>query len=329
MRAVTISEFGGPDALRIADVPEPEPSNGQVLVEVRAAAVNPVDLANLAGRVTSAVGGPAKPLPRTAGRDYSGVVVRGPEPWLGTAVWGSGGGLAVTADGTHAELVLVPANTLRHKPNSLSHPEAAAIGVSYTTAWLSLSERADVQAGETVLVVGAAGAVGRAASQIARWRGARVIGADLQLADDLDLDEQIDTSRHDLQASVLDRTRERGVDVVLDTVGGPVFAQSLGCVRHGGRAVVISSAGQPEVSFNLVDFYRHERTLLGVNTLDLTLEHAAQILAVLGVGVEAGALRPPAVRTFALDDAVAAYEAVAAGTAGEKVVIVPPERGAR
>jgi NADPH:quinone reductase-like Zn-dependent oxidoreductase len=180
MRAVRIVKHGGPDDLAVEEIVDIEPSAGEVLVEVRAAAVNPVDIANLAGRVQSASGAAAVTPPRTAGRDYAGIVVKGPEHLAGQEVWGTGGELAVGRPGTQADFVAVPEDSVRPKPTGLSFAEAAAVGVSYTAAWLSLSERADVQAGETVLVTGASGVVGRAATDIAHWRGARVIGADLK-----------------------------------------------------------------------------------------------------------------------------------------------------
>jgi NADPH:quinone reductase-like Zn-dependent oxidoreductase len=323
MRAVRIVKHGGPDDLAVEEIVDIEPSAGEVLVEVRAAAVNPVDIANLAGKVQSASGAAAVTPPRTAGRDYAGIVVKGPEHLAGQEVWGTGGELAVGRPGTQADFVAVPADSVRPKPTGLSFAEAAAVGVSYTAAWLSLSERADVQAGETVLVTGASGVVGRAATDIAHWRGARVIGADLKVAGDLEADVVIDTSRDDLVSAVLDATDGRGADVALDTVGGGLLDPVLATLRHGGRATVIASVGGPMASLNVLELYRNERSVFGVNTLDLSLVKAASILGILRRGFESGALHAPATLTFPLDEAAAAYKTVLSGTGGTKVVLLP------
>lgn len=323
MRAVRIVKYGGLDDLAVEEIPVGDPAPGEVLVEVRAAAVNPVDIANLAGKVRSANGTAAIEPPRTAGRDYAGVVVAGPPGLIGQEVWGTSGELAVGRPGAQAEFLAVPVDSVSTKPAGLSFAEAAAVGVSYTAAWLSLSERADVQAGEIVLVTGAAGVVGRAATQIAHWRGAQVIGADLNVADDLAADIVIDTSKQDLASAVRDATSGAGADAAINTVGGPLFGQVLDALRHGGRSTVIASAGGPVAQLNLLEFYRNERSVYGVNTLDLPLARAARILDILRRGFESGALRAPRTRAFPLEEAATAYKAVLSGTGGAKVVLEP------
>ncbi|WP_445183985.1 quinone oxidoreductase family protein [Pseudonocardia sp. Cha107L01] len=323
MRAVRIIKYGGPDDLVVAEVADARPSAGEVLVEVRAAAVNPVDVANLAGKVRSASGAPAVDPPRTAGRDYAGIVLEGPDHLRGLEVWGTSGELAVARPGTQADYLAVPEASVRPKPSNLSFVEAAAVGVSYAAAWLCLSERADVQAGETVLVTGASGVVGRAATDIAHWRGARVIGADLRLAADLNVDIAVDTSKLDLVGAVRDATGGAGVDVVLDTVGGELFDSAVATLCHGGRSTVIASVGNPVASVNVLELYRNERSVHGVNTLDLTLSKAADVLDMLRRGFESGALRAPKTVTFRLAEAPRAYRTVMSGTGGAKVVLVP------
>lgn len=289
-------------------------------MKVCAATVNPVDIGNLAGKVQFASGAAAVGPPRTAGRDYAGVVVRGLEHLVGQEVWGAAGQLAVGRPGTQADYVVVPAESVRAKPAAPSFAEATAVGISSTAAWLSLSERADVQAGETVLV---SGAVGRTATDIAHWRGARVIGADRKVADDLRADVVVDTSKDDLVTAVLDATSGSGVEAALDTVGGALFDPVLATLRHGGRSVVISSAGSPVASVNVLDLYRNERSVSGVSTLDLSLVKAAGILDILCHGFGSGALRAPPTVTFPLGEATAAYKKVLSGTSGTKVVLLP------
>ena len=159
MKALRFAEFGPPSVLRIEEVAIPEPGEGEALVHVKAAAINPSDIGNVAGRFKKTT------LPRTPGRDFAGVVVKGKQH-EGEEVWGSSPKLGIVRDGSHAEYVVVPAETLSLKPKSLSMTQAAAIGVPYITAWASVVNAAQIQAGETILIVGAAGAVGQAATQI-------------------------------------------------------------------------------------------------------------------------------------------------------------------
>jgi NADPH:quinone reductase-like Zn-dependent oxidoreductase len=170
IKSLRFAAFGPPSVLRIEELPMPEPGEGEALVHVKAAAINPSDVGNVAGRFKKTT------LPRTPGRDFAGVVIRGPHE--GEEVWGSSGKLGIVRDGSHAEYVVVPAETLSLKPKPLSMAQAAAIGVPFITAWASVVSAAQIQAGETILIVGAAGAVGQAATQIANWKQARVIGAD-------------------------------------------------------------------------------------------------------------------------------------------------------
>jgi NADPH:quinone reductase-like Zn-dependent oxidoreductase len=165
MKALRFSTFGAPSVLSIEEVPTPEPRAGEALVRVIAAAINPSDVKNVSGHFKS-------PLPRVPGRDYAGVVVAG-DAEKGLEVWGSGAGFGVGRDGAHAEFLVVPAAWISPKPSLLSMEQAAAIGVPYLAAWLALVRAGNVQAGETVLVVGVSGAVGRAATQIAHWKKAR------------------------------------------------------------------------------------------------------------------------------------------------------------
>jgi NADPH:quinone reductase-like Zn-dependent oxidoreductase len=116
-------------------------------------------------------------LPRVPGRDYAGTVVLGPAEWIGAEVWGTGGEIGYSIDGSHADRIAVPIASLRRKPRSLSLEQAAAIGVIYLAAWVGVVEYARVAAGETLLVIGANGGVGEAVAQIGKWRGARVIGS--------------------------------------------------------------------------------------------------------------------------------------------------------
>ena len=170
MKALRFAEFGRPSVLSLEDIASPALRPGEVLVEVHAAAINPSDVKNVAGAFHAS-------LPRTPGRDYAGVVITD-GAWKGKEVWGSGEGLGVTRDGTHAQYLAVPTDWLSEKPRDLTMAQASTAGVAYLAAWSGIVDSADIKAGETLLVTGALGAVGRAATQIAHWKGVKVIGAD-------------------------------------------------------------------------------------------------------------------------------------------------------
>src|SRR5271167_620723 len=171
MKALRFEKYGPPSVLSIQQLQVPALKTGEALVELHASAINPSDVKNIAGVFKAS-------LPRIPGRDYAGVVVAG-DGWKGKEVWGSGAGFGVSRDGTHAQYVVVGSDGLSEKPSNLSMEEASAVGVPYLAAWSGLVDAAKIQSGETVLVTGALGAVGRAAIQIAHWKKAKVIGADI------------------------------------------------------------------------------------------------------------------------------------------------------
>jgi NADPH:quinone reductase len=314
MKALRFAEFGPPSVLRIEDVAIPEPGEGEALVHVMAAAINPSDIADVSGRFKNTT------LPRTPGRDFAGVVVKGKQH-EGEEVWGSSPNLGIVRDGSHAEYVVVPAETLSLRPKSLSMAQAAAIGIPFITAWASVVGAAQIQSGETILIVGAAGAVGQAATQIANWKQARVIGADTTSDPIPGTESVVNTETEDLRERVLELTAGRGVDSVFDTVGGPMFEPALRSLRFGGRQVAISSAGEPRVSFNLMDFYHNFSRLLGVDSYGLTSRQVAEIADELRPGFETGVLKPPLIEIVPFEKAVDAYRRVFARQARAKQVL--------
>jgi NADPH2:quinone reductase len=314
MKALRFAEFGPPSVLRIEDVPIPEPGDGEVLVRVKAAAINPSDIGNVAGRFKKTT------LPRTPGRDFAGIVEKGSRH-QGAEVWGSSGTLGIVRDGSHAEYVVVPAEVLSPKPKSLTMTQAAAIGIPYITAWASVVSAAQIQPGETILIVGAAGAVGQAATQIANWKQARVIGAGTKSDPIPGVERVVNTKTEDLRERVRELTAGKGVDVVFDTVGGALFEPALRSLRFGGRQVAIASPGEPRVSFSLVDFYHNFSKLLGVDSFGLTPGQIAEIAAELNAGFDTGVLKPSPIEIVPFEKAVDAYERVAAGQAKTKQVI--------
>src|SRR6202453_3347720 len=144
MQALRFHEFGSFDKLRVEAIPDPQPKPGEVVVRIRAASLNPSDAKNVLGRMEGTI------LPRTPGRDFAGVVVDGPSAMIGAEVWGTGGDIGFTRDGTHAELLVLPVAGVRPKPKHLTFEEAAAVGVNFVTAWIGLVEIAGFREGETV-----------------------------------------------------------------------------------------------------------------------------------------------------------------------------------
>src|SRR2546423_2111519 len=211
MKALRFQATGDLANLTLAELPTPAPRDGEVLVRVKAAGLNRSDVSNVRG------GHPYATLPRTPGRDFSGIVERGPAAVLGKAVWGTGKELGFTRDGSHAEYLVLPADGVALKPERLSFAEAASCGVPYVTAWHAL---AGLKRGERILVIGAAGAVGTAAMHLARTRGVEAIGA-------------VRTSEL-LQGGAV----QGEWDVVFDTTG-QWLAPAIGALARAGRVIVI------------------------------------------------------------------------------------------
>ncbi len=314
MKALRFSKFGPPSVLAIEEIPRPEPRAGEALVQVKAAAINPSDVKNIAGHF------PATTLPRTPGRDFSGVVVTGTR-YQGQEVWSSGPDLGITRDGTQGEYVTVPEEALALKPRTLSLEQAAAIGVPFLTAWVALVRAAELQAGETILIIGAAGTVGQAATQIANWRKARVLGAVRSSGPVPGAAAAINTTTDDLRDRVFELTNGKGVDAVLDTVGGAMFEPALRCLRIGGRQVAIASTGDRRVNFDLIDFYHNLSRLIGVDSMKFTSRDVAEIAEQLRLGFEAGVLKLPPLQLVPLENAIEAYKRIASGQAKAKQVL--------
>jgi NADPH:quinone reductase-like Zn-dependent oxidoreductase len=321
MRAIRFKSFGDPAVLELAQIAAPAITETTALVRVMAASVNPSDVKNVAGAMKQTT------LPRIPGRDFAGVVEAGPPEWIGAQVWGTGN-TGFTRDGSHAEMIAVPAASLRRKPDNLSFDQAASVGVNYMAAWCGV-EAAGLRGGETVLLIGAGGGVGGAAAQIARRLGARVIGADRHAphpdAPIHGIAEKLILGTEDLPAEVRMATGGNGADVVFDLVGGVMFRSAVNSLALRGRLVEIAATGQREVSFDLADFYHNESRLYGVDTLKRDLTASAEVLEVLMPGFVAEDYRAaPISQICGLGQAQEAYRAVAAGSTG-RVVLRPQE----
>ena len=320
MKALRFAKFGPlAEALRMEALPDPQPGQNEILVKVMAAAINPSDTKNIQGKMDGTT------LPRTPGRDFAGVVVSGPPNLIGREVWGSGGDIGFTRDGAHAERIVVPQDGVALKPAKLTMAEAASVGTNYITAYLGLIEIAKVKAGEWVLVTGATGGVGSSVIQLAKWRGARVIGVDRggrneRFISDYNVDFMLEADTA-FPAQVKEITGGHGADIAYDCVGGPLFESCLQSLGHMGRQINITSVGTRRVSFDLLDFYHHRLALFGVDSRAYDTAACARILEQFAPGFESGQLRSPHIaETVSLDKFADAYQKVDSGSAGGKVV---------
>jgi NADPH:quinone reductase len=315
MKALRFSTYGPPSELSLQELPIPALGEGEVLVQIKASSINPSDIGTVAGRFHSQ-------LPMTPGRDYAGIVVEGGS-WTGKKVWGTGAGFGTVRPGAHAEFVAVPAAWLSEKPETLSMEKAAVVGVPYLAAWQSLVEAGNIGEGERLLVTGAGGAVGSAAIQIAHWKGASVIAADLSHPAP-GADVFLNLQDIDLESGVRQVTSNRGVDLVLDTVGGDLFPACLRALRVGGRQIAIANAAgaKAEVQFNLTDFYHHQLHLIGVDTQKLTGPQIAAVMNRLREGFDAGFLEVGQPELNPFESALQVYQNVAEKKTRVKQVLV-------
>jgi len=288
MKAVRFSAFAEDlQNLLTEQVADPPVHPGEVKIKVLAACVNPSDVKNVQGKMA------ATTLPRIPGRDFAGLVVDGPPHLLNAEVWGSGGDIGFTRDGSHAEYLVIPAEAVGGKPRNLSFEEAACVGVNYLTAFYGLFRRANLQQSETLLVTGAQGGVGAAALQLGQTQNAKLIAVDRKPLqgghlNSVELLGYVNTSESDLLEAVKQITEGRGVDVAFDCVGGDLFEPVLSTLRQQGRQIAITSAGARRVSFDLLDFYHRRLTLFGVDSLALTVNDSAGLLSSLTPLFEAG-----------------------------------------
>ena len=320
MQALHIKEHGAHLQLRASEVAAPRPGPGEVLVSVEAAAVNPSDALSAEGRF------PHARLPRTLGRDFAGRVVEGPPELVGAAVWGSGGDLGIGRDGTQAEFLVVPRDAVSVRPKNLSAEQAASAGVPFVTAWTAL-KNGHLQPGECVIVSGAAGAVGWAATEIAAAREARVVALVRNEAAVARIDRKnvvaVTHSERELAAIVREANGGRGADLALNGVGASIFQALLDALADGGRLVFYSVASGKEAPLDLFTLYRRRLHVSGINTVALSATQGARILDQLRPLFESGRLRPhPSIERVPLSEAATAYGRVAQG-APARVVLIP------
>jgi zinc-binding alcohol dehydrogenase/oxidoreductase len=325
MLAVRIHEDGGPEVLRVEEVPDPEPGPGEVLVRLRTAALNHLD-------VWVRRGLPSAPKPRILGADGAGVVEA-----LGEGVTGLELGRRVVlnpglehgdrilvigehTEGTHAELIAVPAAQVFELDERVAWEEAAAFPLVYETAYRMLVTRAGLREGEWVLIWGIGGGVATAAFELARALGARTVvtsgtGWKLERAREWGADVTIDHATEDVPAAVKEATEGRGADVVVETVGEATWQRSLAAVRARGRVVVCGATSGPNPPAQLHRFWWKQLDVLGS-----TMGTRQDFLGAYEL-VRSGRARVHVDRVYPLREIRAAHERLEAGEQLGKIVL--------
>lgn len=320
MKAIRIHQFGGPEVLKLEDVPAPQPDTGQVVIEVRAAGVNPVEAYIRTGTHAS------KPnLPYTPGMDAAGVVTA-----VGTDIKRVkvGDRVYVTGSktGTYAEQALCDESTVHLLPEHVSFEQGAAMGVPYGTAYRALFLRAQVKPAETILVHGASGGVGTAAVQLAHAIGVTIIGtagsdAGMKLVREQGAQHVLNHSVEGYLDELMKLTDGRGVDAILEMLANKNLAKDLTILAKKGRVAVIGNRGTIEI--NPRDAMSREADIRGVTLMNTSPEEYRLIHAALGAGLENGSLKPVIGKRIPLAEAARAHEIImGSGTLG-KVVLIP------
>jgi NADPH:quinone reductase-like Zn-dependent oxidoreductase len=315
LKAIRIHEDGGPEVLRYEDAPDPEPGPGEVLVELRAASLNHLDLWVRKGL-------PSVPKPRILGADGAGLV-DGRRVLINPGIE-HGEKITVVGehmDGTHAELIAVPESNIYPIPDGMSFEEAAAFPLVYETAYRMLVTRAGLREGEWVLVWGVGGGIATAANAIARALGAKTIvtsGSNEKLAGVV-ADAKVNHEGSDVVEAVKDATGGAGADIVVEHVGEATWQRSLQAVRTGGRVAVCGATSGPNPPAALHRIWWKQLTILG-STMGTREDFEAVYDLVTG-----GRVQPIVDKVFPLADAAAAHQRMERGEHLGKIVLRIPE----
>lgn len=325
MRAVYIAEFGAPENLEIRDIPEPQkPLKTQVLVRVKAAGLNRADLLQVAGQYPP----PTGYSPNLPGLEFAGEVVAiGSEvnEWkIGDRVFG------ITAGESQAEYLLTDSNLIVRIPENLSFPEAAAVPEAFITAHDAIFTLGDLRKGDSLLVHAVGSGVGLAALQIAKVKGATVIGTSrtadkLLKCNDFGLDHGIVTVEVNFADKVKEMTGGKGVDVILDLVGAAYFEQNLGSLAVKGRLILVGLTSGRTAEFNLGLALQKRARIIGTMLRGRPNDEKAAVTKLFAKEIvplfESGAIKPNIDRIFSANEVVAAYNYLKSNVSFGKVVM--------
>jgi NADPH:quinone reductase len=320
MKAIQVHEFGGPEVMKLEDVPELQAGPGQVAVRIHAVGVNPVDVYIRGGMYAR-----KPPLPYTPGSDAAGEVVaigegvRGVK--VGDRVYTSG-----TLTGAYAEQALCSEDQVHRLADRISYAQGAAVNVPYATAYRALFHRARALPGETVLVHGASGGVGTGAVQLARAGGFTVIGTGgtergRELVKENGAHHVLDHGAADYLDQLMQLTEGRGVDVILEMLANVNLAKDLTVLALYGRVVVIGNRGTVEIDPR--NAMGRDAAILGMTLFNVSPRDLTSIHAALVAGLESGTLNPIVGQELPLADAPRAHEEVMKPGAYGKIVLIP------
>ena len=342
MRAVVLTEFGGPEVLRIADVPVPTPAADEVLVRVHATALNRADLLQRRGLYPNPFPG-AQDIP---GMEFAGEVVEAPSSpdtspdttHRSASRWKPGDHvMGIVSGGAYAEYVTIPAAQAMRTPRGMALSDAAAIPEVFITAWDALVLQGGLQPGHTALVHAGASGVGTAAIQICRAMGARVIvtcsgsrggatGVDkVQACRDLGAHLVVDYTKDDFAKSVAEFTNGRGVEVVLDVIGGDYTVRNVACLALKGRIIQVGTMAGPSANFNVASLMPKRASITGTVLRPRPKEEKIAVSQAFAEALlpdfDAGVLKPIIDRRFTLDHIVQAHQHMEANANIGKIVV--------
>ena len=320
MKAIVVHEFGGPEVLKLEEVPTPKPAAGQVLVRVHAVGVNPYDTYMRAG--TYAV---KPPLPYTPGSDGAGVV-EAVGPGVTKVKPGDRVYVAKTVSGAYADCALALESQVHPLPANVTFSQGAGVWVPYATAYHALYHVAQAHASETVLMHGASGGVGIAGTQLARALGLTVFGTassqkGLDLAKREGAHQVFDHSKPGYLDEIMKATGGRGVDIILEMVAHVNLANDMKLLATNGHIIVIGNRG--EITINPRDLMSRRGSIRGFTLWAITPAEEADIHAGLIAGLENETLRPVVAKELPLAEAARAHQEILERGAAGKIVLIP------
>lgn len=336
MKAVTISQFGGPEVLEVRDMPEPVAGPGEILVNVAAAGVNQADMTARAGRYLerTPVPGvhfyPLKTFPGVLGVELAGTVAAlgpGVTKWkVGDRVCGIGATGAYAGQARMMDWAAMPV------PDGISLVEAASVPIAFLTVWIAFRELADVRRGDTVLIQAVGAGVGQAAVQFTHLLGARVLGTEisdekLEKAAKIGLDAGCNALKQDFVAWVQEQTGGVGVDAIIDTLGAAVFNQNLAAMAKEGRLVCLSTATGAEPTIELGRIIGNHLRVFGMSTAAMMTPDRIRRFSREVLSVMPGQLRPVIDRVFPLEEAAEAHRYLAGANHFGKIVLTTGSEG--
>jgi len=320
MKAICVHAFGGPEVLKLEEMPTPKPGAGQVLVRVHAAGINPYETYMRAGAYPV-----LPPLPYTPGSDGAGIIeavgkgVKKVKP--GDRVY-----IAKSVSGTYAQYAIALEDQVHPLPHAVSFAQGAAVWVPFGTAYHALAHSANARPGETVLIHGASGGVGSAGVQLARAMGLTVFGTagtqkGLDLVKHSGASQVFNHKKAGYLAEIMEATGGRGVDIILEMLGNVNLANDTKLLADNGRVIVIGNRG--DATINARELMSRRASIRAFTLWAITPAEEKEIHAALGAGLENGTLRPIIGKEYPLVEAPLAHKEIMEQPAAGKLVLIP------